>query len=172
MNVFRSNNILKHRKVLLEDPRTNFHEVNEEGKALEDLLGTGLKRQLGVNDTAEARRLFHQARNRSNSKNRRKSVIFVLNSDYSKADMDSLHGQHDDFKTGGKVFKDKHYEVHVIRDSDDILGDVCDLIKEKQIKETVQFAFLLMPILRNALITSQHVKHIRIVKTVYIFKNL
>ena len=129
---------------MLEDTRTNFREVNEEGKALEDLLGTGLNRQLGVNDTAEARRLFHQARNRSNSKNRRKTVIFVLNSDYSKANMDSLHGQHDDFKTGKKVFKDKHYEVHVIKDSDDILGDVCAQITEKKIKESASDVFQLV----------------------------
>ena len=128
----------------MADPRINPDEVDEEGRALEEIIGTGLPYPLGASKTGTALKLIQDARNRSNSKNRQKAVIFVLNSEYSKAKLESLQGQNEDFQIGKKVFKDKHYAVHVIKDSEDILEDVCTLVETEEFKESAADIFQLV----------------------------
>ena len=71
-------------------------------------------------------------------------MLFVLNSDYSKANVESLHGQNEDFNIGEKVFRGKHYTVHVIKDSEDILGDVSTLVATEEFKESSSDVFQLV----------------------------
>ena len=67
----------------------------------------------------------------------------MINTDYKKSGLASLEGPLRDLEIAKKVFEAKEFDVFVIRNSDNILEDVCGLIEEKQIKDSdvVQFFF-------------------------------
>ena len=119
-------------QILLEDDRVNLDIQDEDGNTLENILS----HRLAPHQIATAKKLFRDARARRDGMLiRNKTVVFVINTDYSH-DYTSLEGPMHDLEIAKKVFQAKGYSVHVIKNSDDIVEDVLSKMEAENMKET------------------------------------
>ena len=114
--------------------------VDEEGNTLEDVV----RAEKGLSEPKKGTelRLLEEAQNRHNFSERKKSVIFVVNSEYST--LESLPGSQNDIKLARKVFAARNYKIHEIKNSKNILEDVCSKVEEEGFKESASDVFQLV----------------------------
>ena len=113
--------------------------MDDDDGTIEELLGTGLKYALAPQQIDMACKFFKAARSKvQEGKRDNKLALIVVNCDYGKSKLEDLEGPHDDLKLAVKLFTEKGYRIHVIKDSDKINTDVLDWIEDNQLEETTE----------------------------------
>ena len=103
------------------------------------MIGNGLTYHLPPEYISEAHKLFNAARTRAQSKKaNNKIAVIIINSNYSKSSFTDLEGPLIDLKHAQKLFKEKGYKIHIIKDSRKINEDVLDLIEDNNLEERTE----------------------------------
>lgn len=100
------------------------------------MLGDALKTPLPAHIVGTARRLFSEARTKQDIREgktvRKKLALFIINTDYSQSNLDSLVGPNDDLEIAEIVFQMKGYKTYTISNSKDLQSDIVDLFEKNE----------------------------------------